>query len=476
MVKLHRMDDPTIYSWTLDSNSTRYDYPRAWPSADVLHIQFSILAFVNLFVATGVLIFLIAYWKSPTVNGNPFNLYIFFVALPDFLASFFCFLTCAMSAPKSAFFSERMCGFQAFYLCFSFTTNAWLNGVIAYQVHKLLRYSNIRRRYTPPTKKQVCTHAAVVYTYAITWGLINSFGGAIPKLPHEAHLYYGFACSGMEYDRQSALFFFFGFIPLYLGLPLCYAVYVVWDIWWRNLLPASGLRRNISIFLMRLCFLYFLIWAPFMILYFIGDFVIVNAWIQWSGAALSHFQGIISVCFYMTNEDINKAVWSVICCRKSVENCNEQEGLQHSTWANLTASSWFPSWKFFSAPNDLVLRDESKLHHLSDESSVRAFPLPMSGDLSSAYMSSFMNTIKEENDTDVEESKPDHPCQDPTCMVMYSSGNEDICTEYESSKMSETADETEHDFSDNIEIMYGDTSPEKRPDEVELMKQKWQEE
>jgi hypothetical protein len=141
-----RLDDPTFYIWQLNETDARFDYPRAWPSGQTLHVQFAILATVNAIVAVTVLILLVSMVRSVKVRASVFNFYLIGIAVPDFCASFFCLLTCAMSAPMSQFYSEAMCGFQAFYLCWSFSSNAWLNGVIVYQIHKLLRYSNIRMR------------------------------------------------------------------------------------------------------------------------------------------------------------------------------------------------------------------------------------------------------------------------------------------------------------------------------------------
>ena len=133
-----RIGNPVLYQWDLNENSTRYDYPRSRPADEVLQIQLSISAFVNAVVAVASFILILAILKSQKLRSNAFNLYILFMAIPDFIGSFFCLLTCAMSAPGSDFYSEAMCGFQAFYLIFAFTGNAWTNVIIFHQVNKLL--------------------------------------------------------------------------------------------------------------------------------------------------------------------------------------------------------------------------------------------------------------------------------------------------------------------------------------------------
>jgi hypothetical protein len=310
-----RIDDPMLYVWELDETHTRYQYPRASPSEDTLRMQFAILATVNGLTAVACLIFIAALLRSRRqLLQKTFNLYVLFIAIPDFAASFFCLLTCAMSATISEFYSEAMCGFQAFYLCWAFTSNAWMNAVITFQIHKLLRDSNVRRHYKPPTTQSATKHAIVVFTFATFMGLMNAF--FIPWLPHESHLYYGFACFGMEYDRASTFFFWLAFVPLVMGIPILYATYVVFDIWRRKLLPPIGRRRALAIFLLRLVFLYFAIWLPFVITTLVGNFVPITPWIFWSGTLISHMQGLVSVVFCLTNKDMRFAVWDLVSCGK----------------------------------------------------------------------------------------------------------------------------------------------------------------
>lgn len=258
-----RLDSPTLYQWDLDENSTRYEYPRARPEDNVLQIQFSILAFINAVVAVSSLVLIIAILKSKQVRSSAFNLYLLFMAIPDFIGSFLCLLTCAMSAPGSDYYSEAMCGFQGFYLVFAFCGNAWINAVIVHEVNKLLNYSQKRRRYFPPTRRRVLCHVAAVYTYAAFWGLLTAF--PILGMPFQTKAYYGFACFPMEQDTASTWFFYFAFLPGILMIPMLYSVFVMGRIILKGLLPTAGKRRALSLFLMRLIVVYFLGWLPFMI-------------------------------------------------------------------------------------------------------------------------------------------------------------------------------------------------------------------
>lgn len=100
----------------LGANSTGWDVATAAPSDDVLRLQFALLATVNAVVATSCLFLLISIARSPTVREQSFNLYLVTITFPDFVMSFMCLLTCAMSASSGSYYSEVMCGFQSWYL------------------------------------------------------------------------------------------------------------------------------------------------------------------------------------------------------------------------------------------------------------------------------------------------------------------------------------------------------------------------
>mmetsp|Transcript_44783 Transcript_44783/g.108186 ORF Transcript_44783/g.108186 Transcript_44783/m.108186 type:complete len:240 (+) Transcript_44783:137-856(+) len=234
-----RLDTPRIYDWQINENSTRYEFQRSQPGDEnVLRIQFSILGSVNAIVALTTFTLILTILKNKNIRENPFNLYLLFIAFPDFIAGASCFLTCIMSAPEGRYYSEAMCGWQSFYLCFGFTANSWMNAVIVNQIHKLLRYSRQRRRYFPPTWKTVMKQTAAVYAWSIVLACIIAF--PIPGLPIRTHLYNGVACLAMEYDTVSTYVFYFGVVPLFVGVPSLYSVVVLIDIQWNKLLPPTG--------------------------------------------------------------------------------------------------------------------------------------------------------------------------------------------------------------------------------------------
>ncbi|CAB9526159.1 expressed unknown protein [Seminavis robusta] len=194
-----RVPDDPLRQWEIDESHDRFQWKLAWPSDHNLHIQFAILATINAVVAVACLILILSLLRYRKVRRNPFNLYILFIAIPDFMTSFLCFLTCTFSAAKGHYYSEWMCSFQTFYLAFGFTANCWMNAVIVYEVYRLLRLSSRRERYLPPTRTQVYRQVAVVYIYATFWSLLGVW--KIPFLPHDTLLLYGIACFPHEYDQ-----------------------------------------------------------------------------------------------------------------------------------------------------------------------------------------------------------------------------------------------------------------------------------
>ena len=311
-----RLDDPStrIYEWELNENSTRYEYPRAWPSSNALSIKFSLLATINAVVAASALLLIVSIVRYEKIRKNSFQLYLLFIAIPDFIASFCCFLTCVLSAPNAEYYSEAMCGFQSFYLTFGFTANGWMNGVIVYQVHKLLKYSQNRRRYFPPTRKQVFQHTAIVYVYALLWGMLSAFN--ISGVPLESHAFHGYACFPMEADRSLTWFYYFAFLPCVIMLPCTYAFGVFFHIYWYDLLPKEGKRRKIAIFLMRIIALYFFVWAPFLIVGVVGNFVPMSSWVNFTTSAITHLQALFTtVVCYHTNDEVKAAMQNLMWCR-----------------------------------------------------------------------------------------------------------------------------------------------------------------
>lgn len=257
--------------------------------------------------------------------NSPFNWYLLFISIPDFLAAFFCFWTCVLSIQKGEYFGEAMCGFQSFYLTWAFTSNTWLNARIVYEIHKLLRFSNIRKRYVPPTKKDVKIQAAGVYLYSLFWAILAGFN--FKGFPMESGNHRGFACYPI--DTEGSVWFTLGvYMPLTILIPSFYAVVAMLHIWKRKLLPPAGRRRRIALFLIRVIVVYLGVWGPFLVVYFLLYAIDLNPWYQFSISMLSHLQGMItSILCYNTDDDLKASMKRVMRCRCRSDNGSSQERL-----------------------------------------------------------------------------------------------------------------------------------------------------
>ena len=111
-------------------------------------------------------------------------------------------------------------------------------------------------------------------------------------------------------------------------------------------MPPIGRRRNLSLFLLRLVFLYFFAWAPFLFLALIGDFIQLDAWVMWAGALVSHLQGLICAGFCLTNQDVLEAFLAVISCERPPTGGEQHmilestEGMQESSQRRKSFSAY----------------------------------------------------------------------------------------------------------------------------------------
>ena len=304
-------------STTTDFDLTydRYDIVRAQPPDNELRIMWSIYSFLLFCFSLGIMIIFLGIITNKRVRKNPFNKYILFLSFPDFIYSFLCFITCILSAIQNEYaFGWYMCQFQTFYLYFGASANSWLNAVIAYEVYRLLRSSNIRQRYFPPTNYQVYRNSIICYGIAILAGSIPlvatwlQWDDWFPTPGIQA----GFLCQATEYSLSSTLYFWFFIAPLIFGIPYIFATYVFVDVvWYTKLLPPKGRRRELSIYFFRIAAMFAFLWCPtFFVMYALRG--IASPWFVWSFGAFSHTQGLVSAVLTLYKQDIRLAVYDFI--------------------------------------------------------------------------------------------------------------------------------------------------------------------
>jgi hypothetical protein len=303
---------PYIRVWDIDENSTRYDKLLAAPSDDDLHKYWSAWSGIALAVGFFTLTVFFGILSSHKVRQNSFNVYLMYLMIPDILFSLLCGVTCLLNAINGEYWSSLMCNFQQWYCVFGIGANAWLNAVITFQLHTMLKFGNQRRRYTSPTRKTVTAHALSVYLFVAflgTWGLIGA-----PWWPFHSGPPSGLACLPIEVDRRSTIFFWSCFFPLFAGIPIAYVAYVCYDIWKRNLLPPMGRRRYLAIYFGRLILVFLVMWLPTLLLLFVIS-TWLPPWAHFAGGTWSHLQGALSAGVSLLKPDIYQAVKNFVTCQ-----------------------------------------------------------------------------------------------------------------------------------------------------------------
>ena len=313
--------------WDLDESSSRYDHSVAVPSDQTIFTGLTGFAILSFFVSVFVLIQLLSIITRPSVRSKAFNLYLFFLVIPDFLFSFLCGITCALCARAGHYTSHFMCEFQTFYTIFGFAGSSWMNALIARELHTMIRYSYGRRRYFPPTTERVCKQALMVYA----WSAFVSSWTLIKGLPHKAVPYRGTSCLPIEQDSlASVLFFWLVFVPAMMVIPFSYVMYVWFDIFYHKLLPITGRTRMIFFYFLRLVVVYLVMWLPTAVMLFVV--VKDGYWTSWSAGAWSHLQGLVSVTVSLHKPDIRQAFFDFLCCRWGLAEQDQVDDTLGTGW------------------------------------------------------------------------------------------------------------------------------------------------
>lgn len=318
---------PALRIWDLNENSTRYDMVLAAPSDETLRIMWILFASFFFFFTAIMLVVFMAIITNKKVRANSFNLYLIFLMVPDIIFTTLCASNCAWLAANDGFKYEWVCNFQSFYLMFGIAANAWLNGIIAYEVHTMLVDSNAGKRYFPPARSRVVRNAMLAYLWAIfvgLWGVVS-----VSWLPHESNARHGITCTPLEYSMGSTIFFWVVFIPALCLIPLAYGAYATVMVARKKLLPPTGRRRELAIYFFRIMFVFIIMWCPFVVIVFVAGGTAASPWVIWSGGLWSHMQGPVSAAVSCFKTDIRKAVLDFIYCKK-VEHNDEQEGSSRS--------------------------------------------------------------------------------------------------------------------------------------------------
>jgi len=162
-------------------------------------------------------------------------------------------------------------------------------------------------RYNSPTITHVAKQTIIVYGYSAclaSLGTWKAFG-----LPFKAGIYQGYACLIKDYDDASTIFFWLGFLPLCVLIPLVYVLSCIIRIVRGGMLPPPGQRTTLWMYF-SLIFVFVFMWLPFIIITFVygpASPTVDSTWVLWVGAQFSHFQGLATVWAILFKKDIRAA-------------------------------------------------------------------------------------------------------------------------------------------------------------------------
>jgi hypothetical protein len=385
---------PTIRVWEIDANSTHYDRMIAAPSDEEMKLMWIFWSLIMGMVAAFTSFVFVAILLDKRARKNSFNVYLLCLMVSDILMSLLCFITCWLNAMTGHFYSEGLCYFQSFYFIFGIGANSWLNALIARQLYTMLDSAQHFRRYKPPTRKMVIFDAFKVYAFAVfvaAWGIIDQ-----PWWPHKTGLVVGAACFPIDYDTASTIFFYCVYFPALMGIPMGYVMYVLYMITKNGLMPPTGKRRLLALYLIRLAAVFIIMWLPAFVFLFVVS-AWVPHWVVWAGAGWSHMQGLVSTALSLMKPDIGQAARNCVTC--------EYEGQEHRD--SRSSKRGTPSSLFSMAQSNEGLAENIQENPSESRNCVNMTRevVGIGDHVEETKLESFEEDFEEDSDSDLEEQE-----------------------------------------------------------------------
>ena len=313
---------PGVRIWEVDESSTNFERQRAAPSDETLHrVWMAWSTFFFAFATFNVIVFL-GIITARKVRRRPFNVYVIFLMVPDIVYTLSCAVQCAILSARGGFITPGSCQVQSFYLMFGLTANSWMNALVAKELRRLLTVSGRRARYKPPKKTKIFRDCLFVYLFSAVLAMI-SWLDSVPWWPHKTGLQNGLVCLPIAYDLTSSLVFWLVFFPIMSGVPLFYCAYVAWHVWYQNLLPPPGKRRELMAYFYRITGVFAIMWVPGVFFFYVSvtfPNVNVQVWAIYIASVWSHSQGAVAAAVSMLKEDVYGAVMNLVWCKGDWDN------------------------------------------------------------------------------------------------------------------------------------------------------------
>ena len=191
-----------------------------------------------------------------------------------------------------------------------------MNAVICHQLFMMLKVSHFSGRYIAPSISHVAKQTLAVYAYAAALASAGTWN--VWGIPYKGGIYQGYACLVKDYDDASTIFFWLGFLPLCVFIPMAYVISCIVRVYRGRMLPPRGQRSTLYMYF-SLIFVFAGMWLPFIIITFAWGPArpgVDSTWVLWIGAQFSHLQGLATVWTILFKLDIRAAFMGTISCGK----------------------------------------------------------------------------------------------------------------------------------------------------------------
>jgi len=210
------------YAWTTGLKFTVFPW---------LILSLAVFGFLSLLM--------VAMMSSPAVRHQSYNLYIFCLAIPDWILNLAMIVTSTMVIGNVKYDVNDIVTFINGSV---WLANMWINTIVSYEVYRMVMRSHGHQRTDPPTAKRIYIQCCVVYvtSLVIMWLVTSGVEGSNPTI-------YTIA----TYSLLAMAAIPFVFIP-----------YVTFRIYKTGLLSTTGQTRAMTVYFGKIVLIFFCFSLP----------------------------------------------------------------------------------------------------------------------------------------------------------------------------------------------------------------------
>mmetsp|Transcript_4560 Transcript_4560/g.10806 ORF Transcript_4560/g.10806 Transcript_4560/m.10806 type:complete len:380 (-) Transcript_4560:258-1397(-) len=301
--------------------------------------------------------------SNKTTRKSPFNVYVLFLMLPDALFALINgghYASRALETSLTPPYEVSSFGFFFYFAC-----NFYTNGVVTFEVHKLITQSNKRQRTPPPDLRRVYTQVATAYFLTT----ILALWAALPVSWSLSHISNREEGEGTMGSPPGGTFSYLAGVILAYTLivipPSSYVAFVSIRVWRKKLLPRKGRTRALSLFFLRVIVVFVLFYFPGTMLsvvqYRADNSPSTVFWVRIARGLLNTGQAFTTLYLVSAKDDIREVIVHAysktigqVCCnisasksnnevkssRVQISGLNSEEQQNASSMTNTLQSEW----------------------------------------------------------------------------------------------------------------------------------------